>query len=122
MVFTTELVSESAATGAVQSMFSYVIYIIWAVSLVGVYVYYDRLGVGALALPGFVLWFHWRSFENYLLWFPLFVFVAYLVGFPDENPVQLLHQRLQAGYADVLSRVPKYGSENPSPSSMKKQQ
>lgn len=73
----------------------------WLLTLAISYFYYDRMGVGILAFPGLVLWFHWRSFENYMLWYPLFVFAAYLVGFPHRDPMQTLHARL----ADVRERV-----------------
>lgn len=110
MIFSTELVSEAAATGAAQSLFTFAIFVVWGLSLAAVFVYYDRLGAGALAAPGLTLWFHWRSFENYLLWFPLFVFVAYLVGFPHRNPMLLLLQRMRTARRKITDRV--YESES----------
>lgn len=123
MVFGTDLVSSAAATGQVQSVFSYVVYATWVLSLIGVYKYYDRLGVGALAFPGFILWFHWRSFENYLLWFPLFVFTAYLIGFPEQDPVKLLLHRIRDIQRQIKQRVSGFRSDNkPVPTSMDNQQ
>lgn len=104
MIFSTDLVSETAATSGIHSLFSYAVFGVWALSLVSLFVYYDRLGVGGLAFPGLALWFHWRSFENYLIWMPLFVFTAYMVGFPHRNPMHLLSLRVQAAYTAIRER------------------
>ncbi len=122
MIFSTDLVSDAAATGGIHSLFSYAVFGVWGLSLVGLFVYYDRLGAGALAFPGLALWFHWRSFENYLIWMPLIVFTAYMVGFPHRNPMQLLYLRAQAAHTTIKQRLYKpWSKENSVPISTEKQ-
>ena len=105
MIFSTDLVSETAATSGIHSLFSYAVLGVWVLSLVGLFVYYDRIGVGGLAFPGLALWFHWRSFENYLIWMPLIVFAAYMTGFPHRDPIHLLSLRVQAAHTAVRERL-----------------
>lgn len=122
MVFSTDLVSETAATSGIHSLFSYTVLGVWALSLVGLFVYYDRFGAGALAFPGLALWFHWRSFENYLIWMPLLVFAAYIVGFPHRNPMHLLSLRVEAALTAIRDRLRRLSSREKSvPVSTEKQ-
>ena len=122
MIFSTDLVSETAATSGIHSLFSYAVFGVWALSLIGLFVYYDQLGVGGLAFPGLALWFHWRSFENYLIWMPLLVFAAYIVGFPHRNPIHLLSLRVQVAHTAIRERLRRLWSQEKSvPASTKNQ-
>ncbi|RDI70071.1 hypothetical protein [Halopelagius longus] len=101
---------------AVKPLFTVAVFGAWFLTLAASYRYYDKLGVGMLAFPGLVLWFHWRSLQNYMLWFPMFVFVAYIVGVPERDPLESLKASslrlrrdvsdgIEGAYDEVYSRV-----------------
>lgn len=71
----------------IKPFFTVAVFFAWFTSLLVVYLFYEDLGAGMYALPGIVLWFHWRSLQNYMLWIPLLVFTVYLLGIPERDPV-----------------------------------
>jgi len=84
---------------AYQPVFTIAVLGAWILTLWLSIRYYDRLGAGMFAFPGLVLWFHWRSMQNYLIWFPLFVLLVYLLDLPDRDPIAV------SGIDDRLARV-----------------
>lgn len=85
-----------ADPASVKPLFTIAVFIVWVATLIISWRYYDELGAGMFAFPGLVLWFHWRSLQNYMLWFPLLVAVVYFTGIPARDPIAVLREQVNA--------------------------
>ncbi|WP_135661637.1 hypothetical protein [Halorhabdus rudnickae] len=91
--------------GTVKTAFTIVVVLAFVVTLDVAWTYYDRLGVGILAFPAVVLWFHWRSLQNYMIWFPLLVLSARLFGLPETDPLATLSRRVRPLISAIENRI-----------------
>lgn len=92
---------------AMKPLFTIAVVVVWGGTLALTWRYYDRLGIGVLAFPGLVLWFHWRSLQNYMLWFPMLVTIGLFLGLPRRDPLAVLRRTVTPFRTGDFEKLPR---------------